>query len=81
MEWTDLHREAVARERTARGVAVTYRSGVADEVEDLVRRESACCAWLSLTTSRDDRGIRVLIESDNPDALPVIEHLAGVTTD
>lgn len=77
-EWTDLHRHALSYDEMDGGVAVTYPIEMADLVEDLVAREAACCAWLSLETARTSKGIRVELASDNPEALPVIEVLAGL---
>ncbi|MFV1962721.1 MAG: hypothetical protein ACC658_12930 [Acidimicrobiia bacterium] len=77
LEWTDLHRHVVSTEQLPGGLAVTYRTEVADVVEELVAREASCCRWLSLSTSRNADGIKVELASDNPDAWPVIQLLAG----
>lgn len=77
-EWTDLHDHVIGTERLPNGIAVTYDVEMARAVEDLVAREAACCAWLTLSTSMCREGIRVEMASDNPEAQPVIEALAGV---
>lgn len=77
-EWTDLHSQTVASEPIDGGHVVEYPIELADQVEDLVAREAACCAWLSLSTSRKPRTIRLELHSDNPDAGPVIKALIGV---
>jgi len=75
-EWTDLHQRVISTTETSDGLVVTYPADMAEVVEDLVGRESACCGWLSLSTIRTDQGIEVTLASDNPDAGPVIRELA-----
>jgi len=75
-EWTDLHQQVISAEETTDGLVVTYPADLADAVEDLVARESACCAWLSLSTIRTDDGVQVTLASDDPDAGLVIRELA-----
>ena len=77
-EWTDLSGKAVSFERIPGGLQVRYPLELADQVEDLVSREAACCAWLSLTTERTYEAIEVTLTSENPDSGPVIEALVGV---
>lgn len=77
VEWTELHEHAITSEEIPNGFAVTYPNQMASTVEDLARRESACCAWLSISTERTDDGIRLELASDHPDAGPVIALLVG----
>lgn len=77
-EWTDLFGHAVSYDRLADGIEVSYPLRLADQVEDLVSREAACCAWLNLDTTRTDDAIRVRLTSENPDSAPVIEALVGL---
>lgn len=77
LEWTDLHKQALSREEIPHGYAVTYPEEMADVVEDLAQRESKCCGWLSIVTSRTAEGIRLELASDHPDAAPVLALLAG----
>ncbi|HZJ27543.1 MAG TPA: hypothetical protein VFF40_11140 [Acidimicrobiia bacterium] len=76
-EWADLRRDALTRERLERGVAMTFGIDAADRVEDLAAREAACCGFLSIATTRTAETVRLEITSDDPDAAPVIEALAG----
>ena len=74
-EWHDLSGRALQIEEIDGGLSVVYPSNLISEVEDLVAREAACCAWLSIETSPSEEGIRINVTSTNPDARPVIEAL------
>lgn len=76
-EWHDLSGRALLIEEIDGGLSVVYPSHMTSEVEDLVAREAACCAWLSIETSPTEEGIRIDVTSSNPDARPVIEALIG----
>lgn len=76
-EWTALSAHRVTSERIEGGYAVTFHTEVAPVVEDLARREAACCGFLNIDASHTDRGVRLIMTSENPDALPVIEMLVG----
>lgn len=76
-EWQALIERKVRTERVDGGYAVTYDPAVAPEVQDLARREAACCGFLDIVTTTTDDGIRMVIRSDSPDALPVIDLLIG----
>lgn len=78
LEWVDLqHRcsEVVAIES---GVRMTLPESLTDDIADLVRREAACCAFLTIETSVIGGVLTLDISSPNPDALPVISALAGI---
>lgn len=77
-EWSDLQNHALSYEPISGGVVVTYPGQMADRVERLVEREAACCAWLSLATTRSSDDIVVSLTSENPDAGPVIRALVGM---
>lgn len=76
-EWQALIGRKVATERVDGGYAVTYHADVTPQVMDLARREAACCNFLDILTTPSEDGIRLIITSDNPDALPVIDLLIG----
>jgi len=78
LEWTDLQGHALTVERIDGGAAMTFAVDLADSVEDLAAREASCCGFLSITTRRTHGEVRLEIISDNPDALPVIEVMAGI---
>lgn len=74
-EWHSLLDHQVATERVEGGYAVTYRPGMASVVQDLATREAACCGFLDISTTLTSDGVRMVMTSENPDALPVIEVL------
>jgi hypothetical protein len=78
MEWADLLGHTVAVEPLRGGVALTFRIGMADDVEDLASREAECCGFLSITTTRNAESVLLEITSDHPDAAPVIDAIAGI---
>ncbi len=77
-EWHELQGRALRVERVEDGLSVVYPLDLAAQVEGLVAREAACCAWLTLETRRESEGIQVSLTSTNPDARPVIEALVGI---
>jgi hypothetical protein len=76
-EWQALIGHQVTTERVDGGYAVTYHHEVTPTVQDLARREAACCGFLDIVTTPTDYGIRLVMTSENPDALPVIDLLVG----
>ena len=76
-EWRALSAHRVTSERIDGGYAVTFDTEVAPVVEDLARREAACCGFLRIDATHTDRGVRLIMTSENPDALPVIDLLVG----
>ncbi len=78
LEWADLQRQASAVTRIEGGVRMTLPSTLIADVNDLVRRETACCAFLTIATSVVDNELMLDVASENPDALPVILALAGI---
>ena len=79
LEWVDLQQHSTAVLRVEDGVRMTLPVLLVDQVEDLARRESVCCAFLSIETSIVGEVLNLEIRSPNPDALPVILALAGVS--
>ena len=76
-EWRALSAHRVTSEQIDGGYAVTFETEVAAVVEDLARREAACCGFLTIDAAPTERGMRLIMTSENPDALPVIEMLVG----
>lgn len=79
LEWVDLQRRATEVAAIEGGVRMTLPASLADDIEDLARREAACCAFLTITTAIVDDVLTLEISSANPDALPVIAALAGIS--
>lgn len=80
-EWHELGGRAIRVERVEDGISVVYPLEMTAQVKDLVAREAACCAWLSLETRRHNEGIQVRLTSPDPDAQHVIEGLVGIYTE
>jgi hypothetical protein len=76
-EWQALVEHQIALQRVNDGFEVVYDAGVSDVVEDLAQREAACCCFLDIVSMRTPGGVRLMVTSQNPDALPVIELLVG----
>lgn len=76
-EWRELAAKTLIRRPIDGGYVVTFAADQADVVEDLARRESACCGFLTIETKRSDEGISLVITSNNPEALPLIDLLIG----
>lgn len=79
LEWSAIQHHALAVTAIAGGVRMTLPATMVDGVEDLARRESSCCAFLTLGTSVIDDVLTLEVTSPNPDALPVIEAMAGTS--
>lgn len=78
LEWSDLGVAAVSVEATAAGATATYPIAAADRLEDLVRRERACCgSWLDLVVTSSDDVVRVELVAADPEGVRVIHALAG----
>jgi hypothetical protein len=78
LEWVDLQGRATAVSEIDGGVRIMLPATLADSVEDLASRERACCTFLNIETAIEADQLKVEITSDNPQALPVIEALAGL---
>ncbi|MGH3650586.1 MAG: hypothetical protein ACRDU9_07730 [Acidimicrobiia bacterium] len=77
-EWRALVDHQVELDRVDGGYAVTFDAAVSPLVEDLARREAACCGFLDIVLTSRPNGVRLTVTSPNPDALPVIRLLVGV---
>ena len=76
-EWADLGRRALLRsEPTTTGARVWFDAAYRAQVDDLARRESTCCAFLTIDVEdADDETVSLSIGSQDPDARPVIDAL------
>lgn len=79
LEWVDLQNRASAIAAIDGGVRMTLPASLVDEVEDLALREAQCCAFLTIDMAVVDDVLTLEISSANPDALPVISALAGIS--
>jgi hypothetical protein len=76
-EWRALVDHQKTSQRVDGGYAVTYQSDVTLVVQDLARREAACCGFLDIDATPTEDGIRLVMTSENPEAMPVIDLLLG----
>ena len=77
LEWAELRTRLLRSEIIENGAVAVFPITLADGVEDLAAREATCCAFLELSTTRDEKEIHLVVRSDHPDAAPVIAHLTG----
>lgn len=80
LEWAGLQARATDVSSIEGGVRMTFPASMAESVEDLARRERACCAFLNIATSTVDDKLLLEISTDDPEALPVIHAVAGITS-
>ena len=79
LEWQDLAPLALHSQRIDGGVAASYPLSLADQIEDLTRRESDCCgSWMTIEHERSDAAIHLQITTTNPEGIEVIVALAGL---
>ena len=76
-EWAALRNVLIDSMPVPGGVRMAFPADRADAVRDLARREAACCAFLELTVAAEDDTVSVTVTSEDPQARPVIELLAG----
>lgn len=80
-EWRRLREHAgagVGVEKISGGVRLWLDSAAHDDVADLARRESECCGFLDFDLVPEGDRDRLDITSPVPEAISVIEALAGV---
>lgn len=76
-EWSALLAQLEADESIRGGRRLSFPISLASVVDDLARREAACCSFLTITTRRTEEQIVLELRSDDPAALPVVEAIAG----
>lgn len=79
LQWVDLQHSAIEVSAISGGVRMTFPASMVDNVEDLARRERACCAFLTIDTSVTNDVLTLDITSPNPEALTVICALVGIS--
>ena len=77
LEWQRLQQEALSHSPIDGGVADEYPAELRPLLEDLVRRESACCGFLDFALTSTPTLLRLDVTSTDPAAEPVIGLLAG----
>lgn len=79
-EWEALQRRLLAVERIDGGIRMRLPGELRSTIEDLARREQNCCRFLAIAVHLDGDDTMVEITSDQPEAAPVIDLLAGLMT-
>lgn len=77
LEWADLRLLAQSVQPIAAGVRMVFPIDLLSRIEELVRREAACCAFLDIRAAQDGGVLVVDLASENVDARAVISLLAG----
>ncbi len=78
LEWADLQELALRSQPLLTGARIAFPASHRVKIEDLAARETACCAFLDLSTTVQGDELLLEITSNNPDALGVIDALSGV---
>jgi hypothetical protein len=79
LEWSNLRDSATSVDVLETGARMRFPAALESRIFDLVRREATCCAFLTINTVRTDGDLVVEVTSANPEALPVISLLAGLS--
>ena len=77
-EWSDLQHHAKEVVAIEAGARMKLPATMVDQVNDLIRREAGCCAFLNLDVAVEADTLTLEVTAANPDALPVIAVLAGI---
>ena len=78
-EWSDLRRLATSTERLVDGVRFRLAAGLADDAADLAAREAQCCTFLDIRFRSTGDDVEMTITSPNPDGVPVVHLMAGLS--
>lgn len=78
-EWSELRHVATAVEELSDGVRFRLPAGRAADARDLADRELQCCSFLNIEFSERGEAIEMTITSPNPDGVPVVHLLAGLS--
>ena len=78
-EWSDLQHVATFIEPLSNGVLIRLPTARAADATDLADRESQCCSFLDIKVTDRGEVTEMTITSPNPDGIPVVHLLAGLT--
>jgi tRNA G37 N-methylase TrmD len=76
-EWSGLQRQAVERQPIDGGARLVLPAHLAEQVQDLARREAGCCSFLTICTTIDGDRLTVDVTATDDGARPVIAMLSG----
>ena len=78
LEWADLQARAIEVVAVDSGARMTLPASMFGQVQDLMKREASCCAFLNFHLAVQDEKMTFEVTAPNPDGLPVISALAGI---
>lgn len=78
LEWDTLRDQSRSSVAIDKGIMMTFDASLAGEIENLAETEQACCAFLSIVVSTTSQEVRLEITAENPDALPMLQAIAGL---
>ncbi len=79
LQWADLQSRASEVVAINSGARLILPAAMLDQVEDLMKREASCCAFLNFDIAVEDEDMTFEVTAPNPDALPVISALVGIS--
>jgi hypothetical protein len=79
LEWVDIQHRATRVAVLPSGARMVFPLELATSIDELVSREAACCGFLDFVTTVGDGEYVLDVTSSNPEALPLIRLLSGVT--
>jgi hypothetical protein len=80
VEWVDIQHRATRVAALPSGARMVFPLELATSIDELVSREATCCGFLDFVTTVVDGEYVVDVTSSNPDALPLIKLLSGVSS-
>lgn len=78
VDWASLRTLASATEAQENGVRLTFPATVSEQLDELVKREASCCAFLTFTKTHLGDEVVLEVTSADPNALPTISLISGV---
>jgi hypothetical protein len=78
-EWSDLRRAATSIEKLADGARFRLPATFVDDATELADRELQCCSFLDIEFTDLTGETEMTVTSTNPDGVPVVHLLAGLT--
>jgi hypothetical protein len=79
VEWADIQHRATRVAARPSGARMVFPLELATSIDELVSREATCCGFLDFVTAVAGGEYVLDVTSSNPEALPLIRLLSGVT--
>jgi hypothetical protein len=77
-QWSELRNHATRIEPLPTGARMYFPAAMRPLIDDLVRREAACCSFVDFLTAGSGDEVMLEVTSPDPDALAVISLLTGL---